>query len=158
MNIREAKEVVYYTKFYPIGRRPLDGGNADGKYCLVDGLDYIKQANEERFTVIQIEDPEPLADLEEICALSGIDMIFFGPADFTQGIGKPCQFDAEELIKTRKLIAATARKHNKIAGTVGETDNAKALMDEGFNFISIGADVDALGSYYKNIIDVIKEF
>ncbi|MBR6533718.1 MAG: aldolase, partial [Clostridia bacterium] len=92
MSFEEAKQIVYYSKFHPIGRRPLDGGNADGKYCLVDGLDYMTEANEERFTVIQIEDPEPLAELEEICALPGIDMIFFGPADFSQGIGKPCVF------------------------------------------------------------------
>ena len=32
----------------------------------------------------------PCGDLvEEICALPGLDMIFFGPADFSQGIGKP---------------------------------------------------------------------
>ena len=46
-----------------------DGGNADGKFCMVDGNDYIKEANEQRFTVVQIEDPEPLSELEEICAL-----------------------------------------------------------------------------------------
>lgn len=74
--------------------RPLDGGNTDGKFCLVNENDYIKQANEERFVIVQIEDPEPLAELDEICALPGIDMIFFGPADFSQGIGKPNQFDA----------------------------------------------------------------
>ena len=84
MSLEEAKQIVYYTKFHPIGRRPLDGGNADGAYCLVDANDYLKQANEERFTVVQIEDPEPLAELEEIAALPGIDMLFFGPADFSQ--------------------------------------------------------------------------
>ena len=46
----------------------------------------MKQANEERFVMVQIEDPEPLDDLEAIAALPGIDMIFFGPADFSQGI------------------------------------------------------------------------
>ncbi len=157
MSLADAKQVVYYTKFHPIGRRPLDGGNADGKYCLVDALDYIKEANEERFTVIQIEDPEPLPELEEICALPGIDMIFFGPADFSQGIGKPCQFGDETLTKTRKLVAATARKHGKIAGVVGGLGNGKALMDEGYNFISMGADVVALGAYYKELVEGIQK-
>ncbi|MBQ6922744.1 MAG: aldolase, partial [Clostridia bacterium] len=86
MSLEEAKRVVYYTKFYPIGRRPIDGGNADGNYCLTDGNEYMKQANEERFNVVQIEDPEPLKDLDAICELEEIDMIFFGPADFSQGI------------------------------------------------------------------------
>ncbi|MBE7035951.1 MAG: aldolase [Ruminococcaceae bacterium] len=153
MSLEEAKKIVYYTKFHPIGRRPLDGGNADGKYCLVDGPDYMKQANKERFTVVQIEDPEPMAELEEICALPGLDMIFFGPADFSQGIGKPCEMDNPALAEARKKVAQCARKHGKIAGTVGGMTNVKHLVSEGYNFINIGADVIALSSYYKNIIE-----
>ena len=107
MSLEEAKQVVYYTKFHPIGRRPIDGGNADGNYCLTSGKDYIKQANEERFNIVQIEDPEPLKDLEEICALEGIDMIFFGPADFSQGIGHPCDFAHPEIARVRELVAKT---------------------------------------------------
>ncbi|MBR2342873.1 MAG: aldolase [Clostridia bacterium] len=151
MSLEEAKKVVYYTKFHPIGRRPLDGGNADGAYCLVDALDYIKEANEERFTIVQIEDPEPVAELEEICALPGIDMIFFGPADFSQGIGKPCQFDAPEIDETRKLVAKLARKHGKMAGTTGSVATAEARIAEGYNFINVGADVIALGNYFMGL-------
>ncbi len=156
MSLKEAKEVVYYTKFHPIGRRPLDGGNADGKFCMVDGNDYIKEANEQRFTCIQIEDPEPLSELEEICALPGIDMIFFGPADFTQGLGVPNAFGDARVLETRKLIAKTARQHGKIAATVGGVGNVKDLIEEGYNFISMGADVVALLGYYKEITDVAK--
>ena len=154
MSLEEAKRIVYYTKFHPIGRRPLDGGNADGAYCLVSPSDYIKQANEERFTVVQIEDPEPLAELDEICQLPGIDMIFFGPADFGQGIGAPCSNDPR-IDETRRLVAATARKYGKFAGTVGGTGNFDALVEMGYTFISVGADVVALNKYYKDIVSNI---
>ena len=30
MNLEDARKVVHMTRFHPIGRRPLDGGNADG--------------------------------------------------------------------------------------------------------------------------------
>ena len=156
MSFEEAKDVVYYTKFHPIGRRPVDGGNADGKFGLVSGLDYIKQANEERFNVVQIEDPEPLENLEEICALSGIDMIFFGPGDLSQGIGKPFEFDNEKLVSTRKLVAETARKYGKMAGTVGSISNAEELISEGYNFINLGADVIALNNYFNDITSKFK--
>ena len=66
MSLEEAKKVVYYTKFHPIGRRPIDGGNADGEYCMLPVDNYLKEANEERITIVQIEDPEPMAELEEI--------------------------------------------------------------------------------------------
>ena len=152
MSLEEAKQIVYYTKFHPIGRRPIDGGNADGKYCLVDAADYIKEANEERFTVVQIEDPEPLEELEEICALPGIDMIFFGPADFRQGIGDPNGLEkADEVDRVRRLVAKTARKYGKFAGTVGGPGNFDELVEMGYTFISTGADVVALWQYYQDL-------
>ena len=156
MSLEEAKQIVYYTKFHPIGRRPLDGGNADGAYCLVDANDYIKQANEERFTVVQIEDPEPLAELEEIAALPGIDMLFFGPADFSQGIGAPNSADPR-IDETRRLVAKVARKHGKFAGTVGGPGNFDELVAMGYTFISTGADVVALWQYFKNINDAVRD-
>lgn len=151
MSLEEAKKIVYYTKFHPIGRRPIDGGNADGKFCLVDTLDYITEANRERFNIVQIEDPEPMAELEEICALPGIDMIFFGPADFSHALGKPDNIMNEDTLAARRLVAATARKHGKMAGTVGGIGNRLQLIDEGFNFINLGADVIALSQYFMNI-------
>ena len=157
MSLEDARQVVYYSKFHPIGRRPVDGGNADAGYVCQDMDAYIKQANEERFVVVQIEDPEPMADLEEICALPGIDMIFFGPADFSQGIGKPFAFNDPELANARKLIAETARKHGKFAGTVGGVGNFRELADMGYQFINIGADVVALYDYYRNQLDAVKK-
>ena len=92
MSAADAREIVWRTRFHPIGRRPVDGGNADGAYCTIDGLEYIRQANAERLVIVQIEDPEPLDELEEIAAMEGIDMLFFGPGDFSQGIGAPLRF------------------------------------------------------------------
>jgi 4-hydroxy-2-oxoheptanedioate aldolase len=155
MSLEEAKQIAYFTKFHPVGRRPIDGGNADGKYCLVDVADYIKQANEERFTVVQIEDPEPLEELEEICQVPGIDMIFFGPADFSQGIGAPLGGDPR-IDETRRLIAKTARKYGKWAGTVGGPANFDSLVEMGYTFISCGADVVSLTKYFRDIADKIE--
>ncbi|MBR2634832.1 MAG: aldolase [Clostridia bacterium] len=156
MSLEEAKKIVYYTKFHPIGRRPIDGGNADGKFCMVRAADYIKEANEERFTVVQIEDPEPLAELEEICALPGIDMIFFGPADFAQGIGAPAGSDPR-VDETRRLVAATARKYGKFAGTIGGAANFDSLVQMGYTFISTGADVVALYHYFGDLAKAVSD-
>lgn len=157
MSLEDAKQIVYYTKFHPIGRRPLDGGNADGKWCLVDGKDYMQQANDQRFVVVQIEDPEPLAELEEICALPGIDMIFFGPADFTQGLGRPLDFANPKVAETRELIAKTAKKYGKFAGTTGGPGNIAQLRDMGYDFVNVCADVVILGQGYKQAFDATME-
>lgn len=157
MGLEDAKKIVYYTKFYPVGRRPVDGGNSDTCFGGEEMNNYIRQANEQRFIVVQIEDPEPMAELEDICAMPGIDMIFFGPADYSQGIGKPFQFGCSELTEARKRIAQTARKHGKFAGTVGTPETMKDLVAMGYQFINVGADVEALRGYYTKQLKEIKD-
>jgi 4-hydroxy-2-oxoheptanedioate aldolase len=151
MSLADAKQIIHHTKFHPIGRRPLDGGNADGAFCNLELGDYISQANEQRFNVLQIEDPEPLSELEEMIALPGLDMIFFGPGDFSQGIGAPGKWDHPLLIETRQLVARLAQKHGKFAGTVGSPSNLSELTAMGYQFVSVGADVVGFGQYLSGI-------
>jgi 4-hydroxy-2-oxoheptanedioate aldolase len=158
MSLQEAEDIVRTTKFHPLGRRPLDGGNADGKYCQIPVKKYIEFVNRERFILVQIEDPEPMKELRDICFLPGIDAIFFGPADFSQGIGKPGETNCPEVLDARREIAARAREAGKIAGTVGGLGNLKELIDEGYNFVNIGADFIALNDYYKAIKDKLEKY
>lgn len=152
MNLEDAKQVIHMTRFHPVGRRPIDGGNADGAYTALDFQDYLKQANEQRFVVLQIEDPEPLDDLEEIAALDGYDMLFFGPGDFSQGIGAPGQWDHPKLIETRKRVAEVANKYGKFAATTGGIDHLGEFIDMGYKFINVGADVIGLTSYCNSLV------
>lgn len=149
MGLEDAQKVVQMTRFHPIGRRALDGGGPDGRYAMMDYQDYIKQANDQRFVIVQIEDPEPLEELEDIAALDGIDMLFFGPGDFSQGIGAPGDWNHPRLLEARKRVAQVAQKHGKYAGTPGNMDNFEELIELGYRFINIGADVVGLGQYFK---------
>ena len=158
MNLEDAKKVVHMTRFHPVGRRPIDGGNADGAYTNLDFQEYLKQANQQRFVVLQIEDPEPLADLEAIAALEGYDMLFFGPGDFSQGIGAPGQWDHPLLVETRKRVAKVARQYGKFAATTGGIQNLNELIDMGYQFISIGADVIGLSTYCSGLVTSFQQF
>lgn len=156
MSLDDAKKVVWQSRFHPIGRRALDGGNADAKYCMIDIPDYVKAANQQRFVVVQIEDPEPLKDLDKIAELDGIDMIFFGPGDFSHSIGTPGRFDNPMISETRKRIAELCKASGKFAGTVGSIDNLHQLVDMGYHFVSVGADVVALSDYFRKILESFK--
>ena len=149
MGLEDARKVVQITRFHPIGRRPIDGGNADGAYTTLELEDYIKQANEQRFIILQIEDPEPLDELEAIAALEGYDMLFFGPGDFSQGIGAPGDMNHPKLLEARQRVAEVAIKHGKFAATTGNFNNLDEFIDMGYKFISIGADVVGMNNYYN---------
>lgn len=156
MSLADAKTIIRQTKFHPLGLRPLDGGNADGAFCLLPLQDYMEQANEQRFNILQIEDPEPMEELEEIISLPGLDMIFFGPGDYSQAIGAPGQMTHPKITEARIQIAEIARQKGKFAGTVGSLEQVPELEEMGYRFISAGADVVGLGSYWSRIVRSVK--
>jgi 4-hydroxy-2-oxoheptanedioate aldolase len=157
MSLQDARRVAWQTRFHPVGRRPVDGGNADGAYTLLPPQDYMRQANHERFVIVQIEDPEPLPDLEQIAQVEGIDMLFFGPADFSQGIGDPYNFDNPQIPETCRRIAETARRHGKFAGTVASIGSLAATAALGYQFINVGSDVVALAETFRRVVEAFAE-
>lgn len=152
MSLEDARRVAWQSRFHPIGRRALDGGNADGAYCRIDTSDYMREANRERFVIVQIEDPEPLRELEQIAQVEGIDMLFFGPGDFSQGIGDPANFANPKIAEARRQIVETARRHGKFAGTVASIDSLPEITAMGYQFVSVGADVIAVGQMFDRVV------
>ncbi len=151
MSLAEAREIIEMTRFHPVGRRPIDGGNADGAYTAMDFREYLEQANGQRFVILQIEDPEPLEELDAIAALDGYDMLFFGPGDFSQGIGAPADWDNPRLLEARKRVADAANRHGKFAGTVGGPGNLDELVSLGYRFVNMGADVIGINRYCREM-------
>lgn len=157
MSAAEARKIVWQTRFHPVGRRPIDGGNADGGYCTVPLADYVRDANRERFVIVQIEDPEPLAELDEIAQVEGIDMLFFGPGDFSHALGCLGQFDDPRVVAAERQVAEAALRHGKFAGTVTSLENLPKKLALGYRFLNGGADVLALTDYFGRVSRAFQE-
>ena len=114
--------------------------------------DYIRLANADRFVVFQIEDPEPLAELDAIAALPGYDMLFFGPGDFSHGLGVPGEWADPRIAEARRLVAETAVRHGKYAGTVASLATMEDLVAMGYRFLNFGADVLGLADYFGGLV------
>ena len=157
MSVEDAKYVAKMTKFHPIGRRAIDGGYADGQYCLLPTPEYIDNANNNRLTIIQIEDIEAYEQLEEIAQIPGIDMLFFGPADFAHSLGIPGQGADPRVMEAKRRVAEVARKYGKFAGTVGGTGNIKDLYDMGYRYVNVAADVLSIIDGFGSVLKTCKE-
>ena len=108
--------------------------------------------------MIQIEDPEPFAELEDIAALAGIDIIFFGVHDFSHAIGAPGNRNHPAVHKGLKQIAEVARANGKFAGAVANPSNIEDLIGMGYRFLSMGADVVGLGKYCDTIMAQMNKY
>lgn len=147
----EAREIARFTRFHPVGLRPVDGGNADGAYAMMDFLEYCKAANEQRFVHVQIEDIEAMDQLDEIAQVEGIDGLFFGPGDFAQSLGIPGQMDDPRIHEARQAVADAANRHGKVAVTTTSMDKVEAYIAMGYRYLHIGADVIGLGQYFGKL-------
>lgn len=157
MTADDARAVVRQSRFHPQGRRPVDGGNSDGMYTMLDFNEYIKSANEQRFIALQIEDPEAMDELDEILAVEGFDIIFFGPGDFSHAIGQPGNPGHKDVQDAIKKVGAAAKKAGKFAGIPSPPEKIEAYRQLGYQFFATGADVIAVGSYMKEKIAAFNE-
>lgn len=157
MNVADARQVARMAKFGPLGRRPVDGGNADGMFGMVPFKDYAHFVNGNRMLIVQIEDPEPMEELEEICAVEGVDMVFFGPGDYSSAIGAPGELRHPEVDKARIRVAEAARRHGKLAGTTGSPQTFAEYRKLGYSLINVGADIHGLKEYCSRLLEELKD-
>lgn len=155
MSKEDARDVVDKIKFRPIGKRAIDGGNADGFYCNIPIVKYTEDSNRERFSIFQVEDPEVLDDLEAIADMEGVDILLFGAGDYSNAIGKPGEIYHPEVNKVRERIAEVANKYGKYAGLLTPLEKYQEHIDMGYKFINVGADVIGLSNYFGNIASKI---
>ena len=148
----EARKVVEMTRFLPLGRRPMDGGNIDGAFCQIPVADYLHHSNTERLLILQIESPEALENVEAIAAVPGFDVLLFGPGDYSHLIGKAGQIGAPEVVAARKRVAAAALRHGKYLMSPGMIAPRAELEAEGWRILNLGADVVSLGSAFNKLV------
>lgn len=153
----EARQIVEWTRFHPIGKRALDGGNIDGMFCLVPQEEYLRHANTERLIVLQIESPEALENVEAIAAVPGFDGLLFGPGDFSHRLGKAGQLSDPAVAAARKRVAAAGRAHGKFVMAAGLYAPLADLVADGHNVFGIGADVIGLGQYITQRLGVLRD-
>ncbi len=124
----EAREVVRWSKFHPLGERGFDGGGVDNAYGQYPASDYTKDANENTWITAQIESPIALENASEIASVDGIDCIFFGPGDYSALSGRLGDVKGSETLDAAKKVAEATLAAGKIFGTlVFDMEHAKHM-------------------------------
>ena len=148
MSAAEARAIVQSTRFQPVGRRPIDSGNSDGAYCMIPLAGYIKHTSEQTFIVVQIEDPEAVAEAEEIASIPGIDVIFIGPGDLSHAMGRPGDASHPDVAAAIDSVIAACNRYGRPWGIPVSPETAPKYIEKGALFLTSGADVLGLSAYW----------
>lgn len=138
----EAREVVKWAKFAPLGKRGFDGAGPDVPYLMTPMRKYIQEANEQTFVLIQVEEPHAVERAEEILAVPGVDMLMLGPADFSVLTGIPGEFQHPTVVAAIERIARAAKNTGKHwAATCGGVEVARRMIEMGARLVFHGCDI-----------------
>jgi 4-hydroxy-2-oxoheptanedioate aldolase len=149
----EAREVVKWAKFAPIGKRGFDGAGPDVPYLLTPMGRYLREANEQTFILIQLEEPHAVDRAEEIAAIPGVDMLMLGPADFTVLTGIPGEFSHPTVAAAVEKVARAAKNTGKHwAATCGSVEVARTMIEMGARLVFHGCDL----VFVKNGLDQLQ--
>ena len=124
------------AKFPPAGKRGLGGVRAN-RYGTRPLDRFVQESNESTLIVAQIETAGALAELAEIAAEPGLDVLYVGPNDLTQALGVPGQYADPRYREALVKIAGQAKASGKTAGIMlGRADQIPPLRDLGYTFFT----------------------
>ncbi len=111
--------------------------------------DYVEQL-EDGVVALMIEKRSAVENLEEILSVGGIDMVQFGPSDYSMSIGIPGQESHPDIKKAEKYVIETALKMGiRPRAEIFAFEQAKPYMEMGVKDFCIGWDVVVIYDYCK---------
>jgi len=145
-----------FAKYYPRGNRGMSFDQRSADYGNVNVTEYMAHANANSLLIYQVEKVEMVDQIEELCKIEQLDVIFIGPGDLSQSLGKPGQMDAPEVKEAIKYVCEVGLANNKIVGTiVMDPSGFKEYIDMGMLYMSIGTDMVL---FNKALRDTAKSF
>ena len=113
----EVSAAMGIGRYPPVGYRSI-GGERSVKWGL--GLQsYLEAANEEILIIPLIETREAVERIDEILAIPGLDVIFFGPLDLSASYGYVGQWEGPGVAEKILEVKEKAAKSGVAAGIMG---------------------------------------
>ena len=138
-SVEEIEKAVSDCNYPPEGRRGIGGERATAwGQCLKE---HTAEANENVLVIPMIESIDAVPNVANMCKVDGVEIFFFGPADFSSTAGFRGQWEgpgiAEKILELKNII----KDAGKYCGVVSTSNqNLTDRLDQGFQMLAIGTD------------------
>jgi 2-keto-3-deoxy-L-rhamnonate aldolase RhmA len=148
----QARQAAAACKYPPAGRRGSGAGLATFRWS--SGNDYYDFADRNVLVVAIIEEAEALANLEEIAATPGIDVLFVGPSDLSFSLGLRGDMKHPRVEAAMARVLAAARQHGKHAGRVATSpEDVQRAVGQGFLFLQAGTELNFMAAGAQQFLE-----
>lgn len=147
-------QAVRFAHYPPDGLRGIGAERATAwGQCL---REHTASANEAVFVVPILETLRAKENIAAMCGVDGIDLFFFGPADYSASAGFRGQWEgpgvADDIMHMKDLL----RQAGKQCGVVATSDeNVQLRLQQGFRAIALGMDTGLLLRSLRNSLTAV---
>ncbi len=140
----QARQLVRAIHYPPQGIRGVGSALARAsRWNSIPG--YLDLANEQMCLLVQIENPEGLANLDAIAAVEGVDGVFIGPADLSAAMGHRGNPGHPEVQAAIEDAIGRIQRAGKAAGILSADETlARRYIELGAAFVAVGVDTTVL--------------
>jgi len=138
-SVDQLRQAVSFAHYPPEGVRGIGGERATGwGQCTTE---HVAEANENVLVVPIIESVKGGQNIDSLLTVAGVDVFFFGPADYSSTAGYAGQWEgpgvAEQILAAKDAI----RESGKHCGVLGkDDDNLTQRREQGFRMLGLGMD------------------
>jgi len=141
--VDDARRAVKAAKYPPLGGRGVGPWRCADYYR--NFADYVKEANDTTALIIQIENKDAVAAIDEIIAVEGIDAVFVGPADLSASLGHGTNSGNPDTVAAIERVAEACRARGMPMGIdCLSTEHISRWEGLGFRIFVFGADFEYL--------------
>ncbi|WP_414902118.1 HpcH/HpaI aldolase family protein [Sphingomonas flavalba] len=151
----QAAAAARFARHFPDGERGLARANRSADYGAMPLTDYFAQSR--RILVsVHVENREMVDDIDALCAVPGVDILFLGTADLSQSLGVPGEQDHPSVrAAVDRVIAAAAAAGRHVGAVAGSADEASALAERGVTYIVWQSDIAMLRAAMRRGADAL---
>lgn len=154
---QEARDLVSYVKYTPLGVRGLSPSVRACDYGTCGVQEYIDEANDNTMVISHCETKTCVENLDEVLKVKGIDVIFIGPMDLSQSYGVPGNTADPEVKAAIETAITKTLAAGKAAGTTAASpEAAKALIAKGVQYILLASDQGMIVKWGKEAVGRIR--
>lgn len=156
----EAREIVDRLRYPPVGRRSVVGGLPQFGFGTPDLGEVIEAVNKAVLVVVMVETPDAIANVDEIAAVEGVDIVMIGTNDLAAASGLPGQVGHEQIVANYETVAAACKKHGKWMGMGGVPvpELQEKYIGMGVRFVLAGQDMSYLIAMASNTVNRVRGY
>jgi 2-keto-3-deoxy-L-rhamnonate aldolase RhmA len=126
------------------------GMRRDVSFVLDCGTEEFVQSLDDAVIAVMIEKKSAVENLDDLLSVPGVDMVQFGPADYSMSLGLTGQFTHPEVLEAEKYVIETSlAKGIQPRAEINTPDQAKRYLDMGVKHFCIGTDMVILFEWFK---------